>query len=640
MAGVFPTSSSPSASASALPAPISGSGNFPFLTLSNEFVKVRFVETDVPYALNQRWIGMPRGVYLGFIPSAASGSRIVSFAPDATQNFSLLRVPSRDLRVMVDIFYADTLTLDFTAHNVWPVYVLATASYQKTQPTHGKIFTRATPANSFDEITVCKVNKVGNDLVIDTTVPTMRNPPIAFATQPYGYMPDGSIGDLATTNATVAEVIAARSSGYTGPHASVSARVAADMSGTAMADRLGLRMVHLLSNNHPNKIGPSFNVSGSFSDTNRAFGPNLTIEPSGSESSEGALTDGIRDHCFVINGTTGQRIVNPVNQDPVFGRVGFSSGTNGVGKEIQFVNASVDVNGNGSNPFVAPLQQGDLVLGPDGRYYELETIVDPDNAVLGTAFQGVNGSVFNTPYRRWTLFLFTVAGGPYALPALTTIQFLFPCFFRVDRAIFDGFLYIKRDGDRPPEAVATPTVEGKALLAAASGLVGSIRTIRSGPTVIGNDAHTLNFPFGGAINAGGGVVNVSVTGATGPTGPASNQGPAGPTGAAGFGYNLNNSYEQGTESGTTVVAGGPVTVSHTVNWTTTPPNFTPQAPRSYAHVTGGWGIIDGFSAGGFERIHIDALTTVDANTTRITYRIQPDGNVSFTTIACFMGACQ
>lgn len=640
MAGVFPTASSPSASTTALPPPMSGSGNFPFVTLSNEFVKVRFIEQDVPFAVNQRWIGMPRGVYLGFTPTVAPASRVLMLNTDPTQNFSLLRVPSRDVRVMVDLFSPTAIQLDFTAHNAWPVYVLATASYRRTLPTQGKIFTRATPANAFDEVTICAVDKVGNNLVVITTVPGARQPPVAFSGQPYGYMPDGSIDDLTNTNATVAEVIAARNSSYTGAQSTLSARIAADMGTSAMADRLGLRFVHVLSNVHPNRTGSSFNVSGSFSETRRDLGPNLTIAPNGTESVEGALTDGTRNHCFVINGTTGQRIVDATSQDPVFGRVGFSSGTNGVGKEIQFVNASVDVNGNGSNPFVAPLQQGDLVLGPDGLFYELETIVDPDNAVLGSAFQGTDGSVFDTPYRRWTLFLFTITGGPFALSGATPIQFLFPCFFRVDRAIFDGLLYIKRDGERPQETVATSSVPGKALLSISDGLVGSIRTIKSGPTTIGTDIHTLNFAFGGATNAGLGVINVSVPGATGIPGPPSNQGPTGPTGAAGFGYNLNNTYEQGPESGTTAVAVGPVTVSFTVNWTTTPPNFNPLVPRSYAHVAGGWGIIDGFSPFGFERVHIDTLTTVDANTTRITYRIQPDGNLSFTTLACFMGACQ
>lgn len=638
MAGVFPTASSPTGATPPLPPPPSGGGTFPSITISNEFVKVRFVEEDVPYAVNQRWIGMPRGVYLGFTPTTTPGSRILTLAVDATQNFSILRVPSQDVRVMVDLFYGSNLVLDFTAHNVWPVYVLATSSYRRTMPTQGKIFTRASAAVSFDEVLICKVNRVGNDLVVEADVPTNRHSPVAFISQPYGYMPDASIENLATTNATVSEVIAARTSDYTGPHATLSERIADDMSGSAMADRLALRPVHLLSNVHLDRSGTSFNVSGSFSETGRAFGPTLTIEPSGSETVEGALTDGIRNHCLVINASTGQRIVD-TNDDPVFGRVLFISGTNGVGKQIQFVNASVNVNGNGTNPFTVPLEAGDLVLGPDGLYYEILSITDPDNAVLGTAFQGTSGSVFDTPYRRWVMFTYTVAGGPFAISSPTDIQFLFPCFFRVDRAIYDGLLYIKRSGERPQVPIASSTVAGRALLATTNGLVGSVRTVKSASAPIGNDFHTFNFSFGGAANAGGGVVNVSVAGATGAAGPPANQGPTGPTGQAGFGYSLNNQYEAGPESGTTFAAVGSVTVSYTVNWTTTPPNFTPMVPRSYAHAYGGWSIFT-IDSVGYERFNIDTITTVDANTTRIQYTIQPDSNFTVSTIGAFQGACQ
>jgi len=604
---------------------------------------VRWFEQNVAEAVNQRWIGMPRGVYLGFIPSTTPGSRVITLAVDPEQNFSLLKVPSRDETVMVDVFTGENIDLDFTAHNAWPVYVLASSSYKIGSPTQGKIFTRASNANTIDEIVICQVNKVGDDLVIDITEPTNRQEPVAFQGQPYGYMPNGSIDDLATTNATVAEVIDARSSTYTGPHSDLKARLDSDMGGAEIADRLGLRLVHLLSNVHQDRSGTSLNVSGSFTETGRETAPLITISDSGTELVEGAITDGTRGVCFLINSTTGQRLIDEVTREPVYGQLTFSTASIGGGKEVHFVNASTSVNGNGTNPFGAPLVEGDIVEGPDGLFYEVDTIDDPDNAILGAAYRGLNDFISNPVFRRWQTFLFTVSGGVFNLTTSTSIQFIFPSFFRIDQAVFDGLLLIKRDGERPQLPVATDAAEGKALLAVDGGLVGSFRTIKNAGSSIGSDIHTLNFTVGGATNAGSGVAAVSVGGAQGPAGAGANQGPDGPTGAAGFGFSLQNTFEVGPESSDTSGLGGsPASVSYTHDWTapSSTPTLAPGSPRSYAHVTGGWSIINGFWPGGFERIHIDSLTIDGANNTRIIYRVEPAPNLSNTTIQCYMGASQ
>lgn len=642
MAAVFPTASSPTGSTSTPLAPPPGVGTFPSIALSNEFVKVRWFEPNAAEAVNRRWIGMPRGVYFGFTPSVSPGARLLTLAVDENHNFSLLKVPSQVDRVMVDIFVGEDMTLDFTGHNVWPVYVLATAVFQSRGPTQAKIFTRASAASGIDEIGICRVDKVGDDLVIDVTEPTNRQEPVAFQGQPYGYMPDASIENLFATNLTVVEVIDARSSAFTGSHGSLKARLDADMDGTAMADRLGLRHVHLISNVHLNRSGTSANVSGSFSETGREIAPNLTITAGGSESVEGAVTDSSRNFCFVVNSTTGQRLIDDASLEPIYGKLTFTETSAGVGKEVHFVNASINVNGNGTNPFAAPLEEGDLIQGADGLYYEIVDIVDPDNATLGAAFQGTDDFIFNPLVRRWQVFFFTVGGGSYNLTTPTNIQFIFPAFFRLDRAIFDGLLLIKRDGERPQLPTATTSVLGKALLAVDGGLVGSIRTIKDGGAGVGGDIHTLNFVNGGATNAGGGVVAVSVPGAQGPAGTPANQGNKGPTGPAGFGYSVNNAFETGPLSGDTVTAGKRVTVSYSHDWTapSSTPTFSVQSPRSYAHVSGGWSVINGFSWGGYERIKIDDLSDNGQNNTRIIYYINPEANLSNTTIQCFMGASQ
>jgi hypothetical protein len=641
VAGVFPTAASPTAASLPAPPPSAGTGDFPSITLSNQYVKLRFFEPEVTQALNQRWLGMPRGVYLGYEPAVTPGSNILSLNVDATQNFSLLRVPSSEERVMVDIFTDQVVELDFSAHSVWPVYVLASATYKTGSATQGKIFTRAATAVSVNEVLICKVDKPVDDLVIEADIPTTRQPPLAFESQPYGYMPDGSVDNLVTSNAVVAEVVASRTSTHTGSHPDLDSRIDADIVGSSIADRIGLRLVNVVSNVHPNRTGSSVNVSGSFSETGRTLGPNITIEPNGDTSTEGAVTDGTSNFCFVIDAATGHRLIDDATREPVYGLTSFATSSIGGGKEIQFVNASVDVNGNGTNPFVAPLEEGDLVEGPDGLFYEILTITDPDTAVLGAAYQGADASVFNSTFRRWLLFLFTVSGGPYSILAPTSVQFIFPCYFRADKAIFDGLLFIKRTGERPQLQESTSLEEGKALLADDGGLVGSFRTVKSVAATVGNDVHTLNFVHGGASNAGGGVANVSVQGEQGPQGPGANQGPDGPTGAAGFGYSINNSFENGPES-TFTLGFGLVSVSHTVDWTapSSTPTFAAQLPRSYAHVNGGWSIIDGFTPAGWERIHIDGLTDIDDKRTQIDYSIEPAGNQSTTTIACFMGASQ
>jgi hypothetical protein len=643
VAGAFPTASTPTGSTSPIPSPPPGVGTFPSITFAKEFVKVRFLEPNVAQGINQRWLGMPRGVYLGFIPSVTPGSKLLTLEVDPGNSFSLLKVPSSEETMAVDIFTADPVILDFSAHTVWPVYVLATAQYITGRPTQGKIFTRAATANSINEVVICKIDKTGDDLVVETTLPTSNQPPVAFKTQPYGYMPENAIDDLATTNATVVEVIAARTSVFTGGHGDLKTRLDADMIGTEIADRLGLRPVHLISNAHPDKSGTTANVSGSFTETGRVFGPTLTIEANANETTEGAITDGSRNICFVIDGTTGQRITDANSGEPVYGITSFAEADMGVGKEVHFVNASTSVNGDGTNPFVAPLEAGDIVEGPDGLFYELLSIADPDNAVLGAAYQGVDGFVSNTDFRRWTLFFFTASGGPFNISVPTSIQFIFPCFFRVDRAIFDGYLLIKKDGERPQLPLATAATAGRSTLAVDGGLIGSVRTVKDSSLTVKLNAHTFNFVNNGASNPfpGSGVAHVSVPGEPGPVGPGANQGPPGPSGAASFGYSNNNKFEPSVNSSTTVATSPfDAIVSFTQNWTVATPALAPMVPRTYAHVNGGWSFIDGPSNNGWERLHIDELTDVSADETRITMRIQIDPFTSNTVVAGFMGASQ
>ena len=88
MAAVFPTAASPTGLTTPPLAPPPGVGTFPLLTLSNEFVKVRFLEPNAAEGVNKRWLGMPRGVYLGFEPSTTPGSDILTLNVDSDHNDS------------------------------------------------------------------------------------------------------------------------------------------------------------------------------------------------------------------------------------------------------------------------------------------------------------------------------------------------------------------------------------------------------------------------------------------------------------------------------------------------------------------------------------------------------------------------
>ena len=120
---------------------------FPSLTLDREYVRLRFLEPRFPQAVDQRWVGMPRGVYIGFTPQVTPGSDVLTLAVDANHGFSLVRTGSETVRAQVAIFTDSDMTLDFSGHFQWPVYVIARADFRDGQPTNGRILTRSTTAS-------------------------------------------------------------------------------------------------------------------------------------------------------------------------------------------------------------------------------------------------------------------------------------------------------------------------------------------------------------------------------------------------------------------------------------------------------------------------------------------------------------
>lgn len=571
--------------------------SFPTYQFSNEFTKVRFLEDNAPAAINERFMGMPRGVYLGFIPSVTPGSDILTLGVDPQHGFSLLKVGSQTRSLQIDLFASSPLLLDFSGHTQWPVYIIGRADWRDYRPTQARVISRTTPATGPKEVTICKVDKPAADLVVETLFPGSIHPPIAFDGQTVGFMQDNAINDLVLGNSATAEIIASRTSTHTGAAASLKERIDADLEGSSLADRLGLRSYILVSNVKAAVTGATTNVAGSFIATQRTFEPKITIEPNADEATEGAITapsDITRNICFLVDGSNGRRIVD-TDGEPVFGTLSFSNISLAPGKQIRFYNALRAVNGSGTNPFQAPLQEGDAVKAPDGKFYEIEEFIDTDNALLGTAYQGPgspavatwNGIPWTTPVvgdpevRQFVLSFFTAASGSVSLTD-ATIQFGFPAFFRTDRTIYDGFSLLKKDGELPPVPDATASVTGKAKLAASGGKVGSIQTIAQAGATVGNDVHTVNFYYGDqpgskVQDAGLGVCEVSIIGATGAAGADADRGPKGDTGDPGYGYTSCNQFvSSGWSNDTTTPAPwtiDPATQAFTVDFSALSPSI-------------------------------------------------------------------
>lgn len=571
---------------------------FPSHSFTRDYVKVRFLETSAPLAANQRHYGMPRGVYLGFIPSTTPGSDVLALNPDPNHGFSLLKVGSTSARVNVDLFTAAAVQLDFTNHTIFPVYVLATANYTQGVVTNARVFTRATPASGPNEITICQVDKPATDLVTDTTVPGLRQPPLAFAGQRYGFMGGGAVEAVDASATTNAEVIAARLSPYTGAHASLGDRIDDDLSAAAMADRLGLLMSNVISNVYSGVSGLAWNVSSSFSAVSRLIAPFINFGPLGSESVEGAVcapNDAARNFCFVTNVLTGGRLIDTTTptsviptHEPVFGRLDYTAGNIGALKTVTFTTASSSVTGGGTGPFSAPLAEGDLLEGPDGNYYAVQSIIDPDTAMLSTAFQGASGPIVDPGYQRFTLSFFTSAGA-YAVPAGTSIKFTFPAFARADQAIYDGLQALKIDAEIPDPVAATSTLAGKVREAAVGSQAGTVRNAQSGGVPVGGgNYHTLNFtsPLTVATPLGPGQIGIVVPGAVGPPGAPANDGPPGPTGSAGAGFSIANPFRKSP------LITGPAAASYTEDFSLPP---GPNAITTVRMLTGGLAYMDWFA---------------------------------------------
>jgi len=524
--------------------------NFPTYSFSEDSVEVRFREQRMSDSVGRRCFALPHGVYVGYEPQVQSGSQVLSLAIDSRVGFSSLKVGSQSLPVQVDVFTKETVTLNFTGHTQFPVFVIARADCAKDSHTQGRILTRTAGAAGPQEINICKVDKPDADLTLDVSIPASRHLPVAHEGQAFGYMLPGSAEDIIFAQSVTAEVIRSRYSlatpdplPPTPPPAGqkLNDRLALDLSADYLASQMGLRNNILVANAKTLPAGgSSANVSGSFAGTSREFEPKMTLAPGGSESAEGAITapaDAVRNVCFLVNDATGLRVID-AGRHPVYGRLSASAVTPFSGT-ITFTNAQTAVVGVATS-FQTELEVGDIIVGDDGVWYEIEAIPSQTDLELSAAYQGVTVAGVGSSYRRYTLSFFSRGTGSEAVHTLAepvNMRFFFSAWNRVDRPAFDAIAFMHRTGERPVLGEASGTLAGRILLAAAGAKAGAIRTVTDDQVSVGDNFHTLNFSADNAVvtPAGTGVANVVVQGDQGPLGPGSIEGPQGPIGTAGPG---------------------------------------------------------------------------------------------------------
>lgn len=172
---------------------------YPVQAFTKDNIKLRWEERYTSEGLNKKFLGMPRGVYAGFRPQVSIALPTqLDLTVEPNDGYSLIRVQAGSEPVMMDIVVENTVSLDFTGHSVWPVYVVAQADYQVGSDSTGKLITQNTPAVSPQQVTVCKVDRPGN------TGPLILSPTTVFPTndivarqEPYAF---GNTITLTLTN--------------------------------------------------------------------------------------------------------------------------------------------------------------------------------------------------------------------------------------------------------------------------------------------------------------------------------------------------------------------------------------------------------------------------------------------------------
>lgn len=564
MPAEFPIAGIPLADAEAL-----GASLGPAFVFSAQDVKFRHGERYASEAANKKFLGIPLGVYLGFVP--IFNDNILTLTADTTYGVCFARLASQDDPLyIVDVIIEADGVLDFSNHASFPVNVILRANGALGLPHSAEIVTQ-TAAPTFP--TEILLGVVTGPNTIDVAEPFNRDTPYAYSGAPFGYgfMKDGAVEELLTAIALNSEISVARTdlSGIT--HPTLRERLDADGNAETMADRFGKENrtvtggVFVIS-----APTDSINVSRAFSRSERV---NVGISPFrdfvgfGSETRVGAITagnipvpppvgaitDAERNVCAIVDATTEARLTDSTRQI-AYGRL-IHDEVQLSGVEITFTNASTTVTGIGTLFNTAAgggagdeVEPGDIIQDPiSGDFFEVATITSDTVLDLVNLFPNSTTPAATAPglRRRFELQAKTRTGPatetPFVMPA-SSVRIYFNAWVSVELAEFDWLPLLSTNFEEQPTSVATTAVAGRSLLATGltEGKAGSIFEVQFGALglpVGGNHLHSIIFD--GVADGGPGIVDVTQRGPQGDIGDAGSggtPGPDGPQGSPGPGF--------------------------------------------------------------------------------------------------------
>jgi len=416
---------------------------FPTEVLAKENVKARWKERYTSEAMNKKFLGIPNGVYLGFEPNPNPGDTVnlLDLNLDSTQSVSVLRAKSLVSQTTVDLIVEQQITLDFTGHVAFPVYVFAEVSYKVGEETTGEIKTSTTAPNGLTQIGICKITApdIGGatlgvpHLQFDPENAPDRHAPIANTGVAFGFMTGGAEQDRQAAAAAVIDIDNAKTDTLSVVHPTLTDRLTADFGTTQLGSRLGKNIISLRSNDETGVTGSSINVSNSFTGAGRTAQPAIDIPGGGSESINGviaqvtasvgaATSDTDRNIVAIQDVNSGRPYADPSTGRPVFGRLAYDEVADGA-INFTFTDGSVVVAVAGGDPTIL-CNDGDAILDPEGNYYPISRTpgsVGLATITLDVAWNRTNpvGPLVTTlQRRRYTLDFFTREGGvesPYSV---------------------------------------------------------------------------------------------------------------------------------------------------------------------------------------------------------------------------------
>lgn len=407
---------------------------FPVQAFTKNDVNVAWKASYTSESLNKKFNGLPPGVYLGLTPASVPGSDILTLSVDATRGISVAAMKATGSNTTVHLQVENVVSLDFTGHVAYPVYVVAKASYAAGVTTSASIETQVAPPNGLDTVGICRVDAMGAVPVIASSAAPDRHEPLANTGVAFGFMRGGDIQNVDANNATTVDVNNAKVDTQSVVHPTLTARLAEDLSGAGLSKNLARTLEVIQGNEISIGAVGSANVSGSFAKFDRDVAPAINIATGGSESADGAVTSGShplgrnvvylrdRNRHKIVHGAAGSNF-------GVYGRL--SAATLALAGTLSFTAASTAVTGIGTS-FLAECEVGDIIKGADNNYYEIASIIGDLGLTLSTAYQGATVAGATSDRRRFTVtFHYETGGveGSYTFPSGTnSIVPFFPVF--------------------------------------------------------------------------------------------------------------------------------------------------------------------------------------------------------------------